>query len=240
MNPDDQRLLVRIVAALEVLFEPYRPKATPSAALASIMGRRRDYRGGSGLSWTVGGEAGARMRGMRSLKRLQAAGLIQTIKGRSDRRCGVKLRRVDACLSLTPTKLTSEAWGRLEHVAALEKQRGVRRNAGYVSERDVVGMADDSTDGKLVRKFTDDAMGLLIAGYLDTFCDTTGSIGWCVTDAGRKALKAGRPEPDDLGAYDSAIAGDYMDIVAAGLADREHWCDDTNSVAIPLASGSWS
>lgn len=240
MTDDDKRLLIGIVAALEGLFTPYRTATHPSAALAAIVRRRSAYRSGAGLSWSIGGDDRNRQAGLRSLKRLQSAGLVRLVRGRTDRRCGVVLRRIDACLSLTPTKLASEVWHHLEHVAALDKRRGVSRNCGYVNERDVVGMSADSTDGALVQAFTDDAVALLIAGYLDTYCDTHGRIGWRVTDAGRQALKLGKPEPDDLGEYDSALGDAYLDLVVAELRSRETWSDDNNRVAIPLSAGLWS
>src|SRR5690606_8850500 len=114
---------------------------------------------------------------------------------------------------------------RLEHVAALQAKRSTLKNCGFVSERAVVGMSSRSTDGKLVQEFTDDAVPLLISGFLETACDTRGCIGWRVTNAGLEALKLGKPEPDDLSEYDGSLADEYLALRDDALRERENWND---------------
>lgn len=241
MNIDDRRLLASIVAGLEVVFTPFRidPRKPVDKAYAAVWERRAAYRNGHGLAWTIGGDGRDRQRGYVGLKRLQSAGLIRIHPGKRVQRSGISLRRVDACLSVCPINLTVEAWPILEHLAALHGNPDVLRNCDFIQEHDVVGLDRASTDGTLAEEFTTRAMPLLIAGFVETATDAAGAIGWRLTETGRDALAAGKPEPDEHLEYDPSLADEYLARVSVGLADRNDWVPLRQSVTIPLGCGSW-
>ena len=241
MHPDDLQMLLRLLAALETLFWPYRWVASRRVDRAAVaVFEKRSAYASEGLPWRIGGEGRDRQAGFKTLKRLQTAGLIRLHPGKRAQRAGVSLRMVDRCLSVAPINVTSESWPLLEHVAKLESDPGVLSNSSFVVEHDVVGMARDSTDGLAVVKFTDKAMPLLIAGLLETMSDTTGLIGWRVTPAGRLALASGPPDTGELLEYDASLADEYLARVEVGLAERNEWIPERRTlVHVPLSAGLW-
>jgi hypothetical protein len=244
MRLEDKRLLSRIVAALEVLFTPFRYPETDDRArtLAAVQERRRRYQVGGGVELTVGGGTVNRQRGFQSLRRLESAGLVQ-LHRMGVHRGGVSLRRLDAALSLTPNSTIGEAWPILSRLVELHEDPDVLRNGqDFLLECDVVGIGRGETDGEQVAEFECDAFPLLLSGLAETITDAAGSIGWRITEAGRQAMIDGPPAPDDLSKeYSAAIADEYDRLVLCGLKERDAWLPERiGEINIPLSAGTWT
>jgi hypothetical protein len=238
---DDKERLIAIVAHVEALFWPFRYYADRSsnAALAAVCERRREYHR-HGISLRIGGGADERMRGYRSLQRMQSQGLIRIHRGRGEQRQTVELSRLDACLSLAGSSVTTgpDTWQILERLVELDDDPDVHRQGGGISDEDV--MPFDVSDSRAAWQFQVDALPLLVRGWVTTWSDGAGCCAWSLTDCGREALAAGPPTDDDRLPFASELEDFYWQTLDRELDERERWKPSrVTEIAIPLSCGLW-
>jgi hypothetical protein len=115
-------------------------------------------------------------------------------------------------------------------------------NAGHVPEWAVAGVTDKTTHEKakrlslLVEEY---ALPALVRGWLTSWSDIHGAVGYALTDAGRELLQD-PPEPPDVSGvdYDDSLNDVFLESLKAG---RE-WVANLpphQAVAIPLSAGDW-
>ena len=116
----------------------------------------------------------------------------------------------------------------------------VRHQEQHIIEHHVVGFPFNSTDGMPATQFAMEAMPLLIAGFITTKTDTRGTLGWRLTDSGRRALELGPPEPDQPFEEDDQLSREYDAVVREVLDQRNEWKpSQAGELGIPMSAGLW-
>ncbi len=242
LTDPQKRMLLAITAKLEALHEPYRcdPARPVDPAHAAVLERRERYHHGPGLRFSVGGSGADRTSGHRDLRALEDSGLI-VVRTEGTKQLGIKLAKHDHVFAMCPLRLITETWRVLTQVAqAVDNPKSITQ-AGCVYERDAIGKPIVRSSDNAVVEFITSAMPHLIAGYLETYSDTAGVLGWAVTDLGRKAIAAGRPrKARDLPEFEESLNGFYSREFNSELDRRQSWEPESRShVAIPLTAGLW-
>lgn len=230
----------------EALWLPFRFTSSEDWHLpaVAIVERRRRWRA-AGLPFVVGGEDAARQSGARILAQLRRAGLLE-VCGRGRHR-GVRLTLLGdwAARTMFCARTLPEAWPWLVAIERARVEISDGTNAGFVNEWDVieVGPRDErDLSGHDLCVDLDDAAGVLQRHDLaEAMTDTCGSVGYRVSDAGRAALEAGEPKPpDDLPAYRSDMADEFVELLTAEWRGRQNWrSEDGREVFVPLSAGMW-
>jgi len=128
--------LIRILAAVDVLFGPWPDPATSNATCFAVHTRQQAYLNGQGLPWRIGGTADVRKAGERILSELEQAGFITLPKpDRAHRHVALTDRGDDAARSLLEFYRCSDSWNVFRGLAkAVERGPGRWATAQHIAE----------------------------------------------------------------------------------------------------------
>ncbi|MEQ8850140.1 hypothetical protein [Botrimarina sp.] len=227
--------LVRLLAASDALWCPFRWKPTTRNTAGAAVWERRTAYPLAGVPWSVGGSVAQRKSGERELKAMRAAGWIRLHGGKQ--RTGVSLTAHgdDVARSLVGAALAWEAFPTLAMVADLEERFG-----NGAPETFVVGKGDwgEVATSELVG-LEYRLLPLLHRGWLTSDSDIGSRVAYHVTAAGRAAEPLA--EPPGMPAFDGELADVYGELLLEGLEERESWeASKPAMTAIPKSCGLWT
>ena len=218
MAPDALQTLREIVATMEALFTPCRYNA--NAGLLAVLARyRREALGKRGLPHYLLGETANRKGAIWELTQEK---LITRCHLDPKAPWGIRLRKVDACLTVCPLNSRSACWEIIDDLKRLRATPGTLINNGHILEHDLWGCDRADRDFPALDILAQRAMPLLIGGLVSTLSDTSGILGYHLTAKGQRA-KERRSPPADLVLYVPSDAEPYQQLVDDRLKARESW-----------------
>jgi len=241
LTNDDKSILMGVLVDTDVLFLPFRFSASNRAPAAAVAERRALF-ALRGIPLVGGGSATDRKSFERQLSGLAAAGLLEINRTRSRSVFGkFTPGGDDVARTMFPSSRVDEAWPHMERLRAVEIAFGAKSNAGFIAEHDVI--EPDKIDGADSRPFLDledSLLPLLARGYVESYGDAVGRIGYRTTTSGRAALSKGKPSPIATADYCPELADAFIAQYCAAEVARNSWTTtDTSHVFIPLSAGRW-
>jgi hypothetical protein len=238
MKFDEQQRehLAHILAAIDVVFWPYKVGSRGRGGAAAALWQLRDRYQRHGVALVVGGEGDRRQTGRKVLASLERAGLIRIHRMRGLRRQVSLTPEGDGiaralCGLPTAHKSFDLLCGKISEAYA----DGGGHQRGFVCESRIPATVQQ-------------LLPLLVRGWLLSDCDGSGRIHYGLTPI----VEANLSDDDatvhvhfEIEAADasisknSACAALYRELIETGLENRETWLPEhpPNDLHIPLSSG---
>ena len=227
--------LVRILAAIDVLFSPW-PIPVPTQSnknCSGIFHAQQAYLRAEGIPWVVGGSAEVRRHGEKILNNLHKAELIVLPKSQGQHRfVGLTPRGDDTARQLVGGWLACEAWKLLRGMAeAVTDRRGVGPTGPgiWLTEGQLCEAVDGTADDLRAM-----VLPLLVRGYVSSFVSTDGEQFYTSTSEGKAVADGDRPTPQDTVAEDERCTSLYRTAYAHFSRARRKWCGPERDVFIPF------
>lgn len=226
--PPEMAELVRILAAVDVLFGPWPDPRTNNPACVEMHTRQQQYLAGRGIPWRIGGGAGERKAGERLLADLESEGFVTLSKAvGSHRQLGLTPKGDDVARGLLDFFRVSDSWNLFRGLA-----QAVQAGPGrWVSPRQVAaGLGVDNEQPAWAM-----LLPLLARGLIESAVDTRARTVFTVRPE-KSHLAAGSapelladPEPDGRLAPIYWASFDVAEAEKAGWKPRRE-----NAVLIPI------
>ena len=226
--PPEMAELVRILAAVDVLFGPWPDPRTNNPACVEMHTRQQQYLAGRGIPWRIGGDAGGRKAGERTLNILERDLLVTLPKAAgSHRAVGLTLLGDDLARSLLGFYRCSDCWNVFRGLAqAVSKGPG-----GWASPRQIVeGLGED--DERVAWAML---LPLLARGLIASAASSRGETVFTVRP--EKSHLAAGPAPELLAdpAPDARLNSFYWASFDVAEAEKAGWKPRReNAVLIPI------
>jgi len=247
ISDEQKSFLVKILAATEILFLPFRfgqetglVTQDESCRYFEIASRRNDFFSKGGILTLGGGVVADRLVFMRLVDSLLASGWLHSTS-RSNRK-GIRLRLSEAadvllreatCLSQI---FDAEGWGIFRRIAELQSSI-----SGFVREDDAGGFDFASlTDTSPMTGLSCHLSPMLCRGWVESHSDCTGVVGYFATEDGLLQLQRQKPRrPSWLPPYrvDRTLIDAYSDAYQTAFEERNRWT--SSGCGIPLSAASW-
>lgn len=237
----EQSILTTVVALTDSVWAPYRWQNSASGKTASAISERRGEFIDRGVPYIAGGSAAHRKACERQLQDVADAGLLIILI--AGKRVGVRLtdRGDDVARALTAGYSARESYPLLAQVARAAKAIG-DSNAGFQWEGECIHPPVNNlerptvAEARRVCAFATRALPLLARQWLESSSDSTGVVGYLVTEVG---CTAKRPKSTQLPDYEPECGDEYDRVFSTALEERERWESRLKIVHIPLGAGSW-
>jgi hypothetical protein len=242
LTRNQESTLVQILAQTDALFYPHRMQDHNLRAACAIHERRCAF-ARRGVDLVIGGDAPRRLVGWRELQALQSAGFIK--QHRLAKRIGVSLTEKgdDIARALSAGVLARQVVMLLEHIEFIKEVFQGRGNCGFILETHLIKWGADYGDPGMMNSDLDQRanflLPLLARGWIQSFGDMLGRIGYRTTELGR--AQTGRKWPRTrLPRADQILVDEYENLFDDVLAERESWKPSSPThLLIPLGAGSW-
>lgn len=213
--PPESIELVRILAAVDVLFGPWPDSRENNRACFSIHERQRDYLEDRGLPWRVGGGGADRKAGERALGELKSEGLITLRKAARSHRCvGLTPTGDDHARTILGFHTVANSWPLFVALA-----ESVERGPGHWATIGIVADAVDDCEEKAWAWLSP----LLARGYLEAGMSSAGDDVFTVRPDQRKLATGTPPETLADPAPDQRFNAIFWAAYNAAEAEKLTW-----------------